>query len=160
MAKSIEVSSGLFLYDIINNEPKILLVYPGGPYFSQTRKPKMWSVPKGRTEPGEELLQTAIREFKEETSIIPQAPYTSLGNVVYNSGKTVYAYIFKGTFNGKIVSNCFSAEWPPRSGIMRDFPENSDGKMFNLKEAKEKILVSQEPFIDKIEQFFKSKNIL
>ena len=54
------ISAGIAIY--YNN--KILLIHP-----SKTKLTGTWSVPKGKVEDGESLLETAIRETKEEVGI-------------------------------------------------------------------------------------------
>ena len=44
---------------------EVLLVHPGGP-FNQNRDLGAWSIPKGEFESGEDVFQTATREFHEE----------------------------------------------------------------------------------------------
>jgi predicted NUDIX family NTP pyrophosphohydrolase len=119
----------------------------------------MWGIPKGLMEAGENILKCAIREFEEETSIKAGSNFQSLGSVVYKNGKTVHALTFKGTFPGKITSNFFTIEWPPSSGVMKSFPEIDRGEMYTLSEARKKIMVSQEAFIDKFEELIKTKVI-
>ena len=150
-------SAGLLMWDIINGVPKILLCHPGGPYYAN-KDAKGWSIPKGLIEGGEYKFAAAIREFFEETQISPplqNIKYLDLGFVTYKSGKQVYAWAFQGKFPGKIISNKFEMESPKGSGKTEWFPENDKGEMFTLKEARDKIVVSQEPFLDKMEKWFK-----
>ena len=44
---------------------------PAGPQVALVHRPKYddWSLPKGKTEPGEHVLLTAVRELAEETGI-------------------------------------------------------------------------------------------
>jgi predicted NUDIX family NTP pyrophosphohydrolase len=43
-------------------------------------------------------------------------------------------------------------EWPPRSGLMKSFPEIDKASWFTLKEARNKINPGQLPFIDEVEK--------
>ena len=152
MARSIEVSSGLLMYDYDSNKNlKILLCHTGGPYFTdEIKHPRAWGIAKGRVESGESLIDTAIREFSEETGIESRGPYISLGAVVYRNGKTVNAFAFRGKYSGGFVSNNFTMEWPPKSGKFVSVPEIDRVEMFTIEEARTKIMVSQEPFLDKL----------
>lgn len=156
MAK--EISAGLLMYDIIDGEIKILLAKPGGPYFYRKNK-KCFGIPKGHVEDGESIKDTAIREFIEETGIKPHGPYINLDSVKYKSGKRVYAWAFRGKFDGKIESNEFELEWPPKSGKKQSFPELVDADMYTLEEAKELIMVSQEGLIETFKELYKDGKI-
>jgi predicted NUDIX family NTP pyrophosphohydrolase len=151
MSKSTEISVGLIMSDYVQGDLKILLVHSGGPYFAnEIKHPRAWGFPKGLTEPNETLLETGIREFEEETGIKPTAPYESLGNVVYQNGKKVHMFVFVGKFPGKIISNKFKMEWPPKSGKYQEFDECDRGEMFTIEEARKIIMISQEPFLDRL----------
>src|SRR5580700_5286457 len=61
---------------------------PVGPQVALVHRPKYddWSLPKGKTEPGEHVLLTAVREVAEETGIrvilgrrLPATHYTVRG---------------------------------------------------------------------------------
>jgi predicted NUDIX family NTP pyrophosphohydrolase len=58
-------SAGTLLYRRQNGQLEVLIVHPWGPY--NRRAP--WSIPKGRTQPGEDLEATARRETLEETGV-------------------------------------------------------------------------------------------
>lgn len=152
MARSTEVSSGLLMYDIDRGGTlKVLLCHCGGPYFAdEIKHPRAWGIAKGRVEDDESIINAAIREFTEETGIIPDYPYIPLGTVIYRNGKIINAFAFKGKYPGSIKSNNFNMEWPPKSGKFISVPEIDKADMFAIDEARTKIMVSQEPFLDKL----------
>ena len=45
---------------------EVLLAHPGGPFW-QDREEGAWTIPKGGIHEGEPPLDTALREFQEET---------------------------------------------------------------------------------------------
>ena len=133
-----------------NNEMEVLLVHPGGPFW-KNKDAGSWTIPKGEVSDGEDELQAAIREFKEETGIKPEEPFFSLGEVKQKSGKIVKAWAFKGDCDpANIKSNTFSIEWPPKSGKMTEFPEIDRAEFFGIDEAVIKINPAQISFIEKL----------
>jgi predicted NUDIX family NTP pyrophosphohydrolase len=58
-------SAGTLLYRRNGAQLEVLIVHPWGPY--NRRAP--WSIPKGRTNPGEDLETAARRETFEETGV-------------------------------------------------------------------------------------------
>ena len=151
MAKSI--SAGLMLFDDTQQELKVLLAHPGGPYFAK-KDEGAWSIPKGLTEEGEELLNAAKREFAEETGYVLDAVqnFRELGSVKLKSGKVVHAWAFAGQWEAgrQPESNSFEIEWLPRSGKKQSFPEIDRAEMFSIPEARKKINERQLPFIDRL----------
>jgi predicted NUDIX family NTP pyrophosphohydrolase len=98
------------------------------------------------------LIATARREFTEETGFVARGPFTPLVPVKQKSGKTVHAFACAGDFDpGKLVSNTFEMEWPPKSGKRESFPEIDRVAWFSLEAAREKILTYQLPFLDELE---------
>ena len=94
--------------------------------------------------PGEALLDTAQREFREETGIEPQGPYLALAPIQQKGGKFVHAWAFAGDCDpSRLTSNTFHMEWPPRSGQSREFPEVDRADFFDLATAHQKIKPSQ-----------------
>ena len=54
---------------------RIIIQNPNGEILLQERSDfKLWGVPAGTAEPGEDITQTIIREIKEETSLIISNP--------------------------------------------------------------------------------------
>ncbi|MFQ5531335.1 MAG: NUDIX domain-containing protein, partial [Candidatus Nanoarchaeia archaeon] len=89
------ISAGLLMYKV-NPELKVFLVHHGGPYW-KNKDLLSWSIPKGLVNDGKDnhLLETAEREFYEETGVKPpidKSKYIDLGNVKQKSGKVVHAW--------------------------------------------------------------------
>jgi len=144
------VSAGLLLYRLIDGEPEVLLVHPGGPFW-QGKDLGSWSVPKGEVDAGEDPLVAARREFAEETGFPVVGEARSLGEVRQRSGKRVHAWAVRGDVDpARLVSNDFELEWPPRSGRVQKFPEVDRAEWFNLDEARRRILPAQIPLIDRL----------
>lgn len=153
------ISAGLLLFNWDDADKlKVLLVHPGGPFFTKKDKGH-WGIPKGEPDPEEtDLLKVAKREFAEETGLIPpdDVLYIDLGTIKQKGGKTVYAWAFPGTWEKgrKVVSNHFTLEWPPKSGHIQSFPEVDKAKMCSIQKAKEKIKPAQWPLIERLAQHF------
>jgi len=74
------------MYRIQDGKLQVLLAHPGGPLFKNKDK-DTWTIPKGEIEPGEDMLETAKREFEEETSVKPIGPFTALTPIKQKGGK-------------------------------------------------------------------------
>ena len=98
---------------------EFLLVHPGGPFF-KNKDAGAWSIPKGEVQDGEDPLEAAKREFREELGFEASGEFLSLKPIRLKSGKVVQAWAFEGDCDpGACKSNCFSIEWPPHSGRMQ-----------------------------------------
>ena len=138
------------MYKIGISEPEYFLIHPGGPFFAK-KDEGVWSIPKGLAEGNEELLETAQREFSEETGITPAPPFHPLGTVTLKSGKVVHAWAFPGTWDPErgIASNLISVAWPPRSGKFVTIPEADRAAWMNFEKAKKMIHPAQVPFLER-----------
>lgn len=143
-----KISAGLLMYRH-TPELNIFLVHPGGPYFAK-RDQGWWTIPKGLVEETEDPLAAAIREFTEETGLLPTQPFHPLGSTVMKSGKKVMAWAFSGDWeeNDGIRSNTFLLEWPPGSGRQARFPEADKARWFTREGALKFIHPSQQIFIE------------
>jgi predicted NUDIX family NTP pyrophosphohydrolase len=146
-----KVSAGLLMYRRKDYVTEYFLVHPGGPFF-KNKDLGYWTIPKGEINEGEELLETAEREFFEETSIKPEPPYIELGQVKQKGGKVVYAWAFEKDCDDLIRCNTFSIEWPPKSGRMVSFPEVDLGIYFKYEQALLKINQAQAEFIIRLKR--------
>ncbi len=146
-----KMSAGLLVYRLPNDQPEVLLVHPGGPFWAK-RDEGAWSVPKGEYEPDEDPLAAALREFREELGLEPpEAEPAFLGEVRQTSGKSVSAWAVRGDLDaGEARSNTFTMEWPPRSGREREFPEVDRAGWFALDEARRKLVRGQGAFVDRL----------
>jgi predicted NUDIX family NTP pyrophosphohydrolase len=145
------VSAGLLMYRIQDGKLQVLLAHPGGPFF-KNKDEGAWTIPKGEIEPGEDLLEAAKREFKEETGVTPTGPFTALTPIQQKGGKIVHAWAFRGDCDpGAITSNTFSIEWPPRSGRLMEFPEIDRAEFYEVAVASRKIKAAQTALIDELQ---------
>ena len=144
-------SAGLLLYRRSPGGLEVFLVHPGGPFWAK-KDLGVWSIPKGELEPDEDPLAAARREFEEETGFQISGEFRPLAPLKQPSGKTVYAWAVEGDWDPSgLKSNTFSLEWPPHSGLQREFPEVDRAAWFPLDEAKRKILPGQVGFIESLE---------
>ena len=125
-----------------DEEIDVFLVHPGGPFWAK-KDAGAWSIPKGEFET-EQPLVAAMREFEEETGLKISGDFIELKPVKQKGGKIVYAWAVEADFDASdIQSNMFKLEWPPKSGVMRDYPEVDRAGWFDLETAKLKMLASQ-----------------
>ena len=144
-------SAGILLYRRRDGAVEVLLVHPGGPLWAR-RDAGAWSIPKGEYGEGEDPLAVALREFEEETGQRPPAErLAALGEVRQRGGKVVSAWAAPGDLDPRaITSNTFTLEWPPRSGVRREFPEVDRAGWFDLPTAREKLLAAQAELVDRL----------
>ena len=143
-----KTSAGLLLYRETSGSLEVLLVHPGGPFWSR-KDDGAWSIPKGEFEAGEDPLEAARRELAEETGASAQGEAIPLGALQQSGGKIVHAWAVRGDFDPDLLrSNTFLLEWPPKSGRMREFPEVDRAGWFQMADAKRKILKGQAGFLD------------
>lgn len=149
-------SAGLVMFTFKEDKLKILLVHPGGPFFTK-KDNGYWGIPKGLIENNENILDAAIREFEEETGIKPDGKYIPLGEIKQNSGKFVHAWAIevKDDSLSNFKSNTFELEWPPNSGKKQSFPEVDKCEFFTLDDLEKKITPSQIPLINNLKAHLK-----
>ncbi|MGY3264488.1 putative NUDIX family NTP pyrophosphohydrolase [Lysobacter sp. HA35] len=75
-----------------------------------------------------------------------------LGRLRQKGGKWVEAFAMEGDFDpAQLNSIMFRMEWPPRSGRFSEFPEVDQARWFALDEARDKMLESQRPLLDRLD---------
>lgn len=144
-------SAGLLVYRGSGGALEVLLVHPGGPFWTK-KDDSAWFIPKGEIEPGEEALGAARREFREELGIEPPpGEPLELGSVKNKSGKLIHAWALSGDLDlAGFHSNTFSLEWPPRSGTTREFPEVDRAQYFGVAEASTKMSPGELPLLERL----------
>ena len=143
-------SAGILLHRESPAGTEVLLVHPGGPFWAR-KDAGAWSIPKGEFGSDEDALTAAQREFTEETGVRIDGPFATLGTVKQSGGKLIHGFVAAADFDaGKIVSNTFRLEWPPRSGRFAEFPEVDRAAWFSLEEAAVKINPAQAAFLARL----------
>ena len=126
-----------------------MLAHPGGPLHARR---DVWGIPKGLVEVGEDLLETAYREFTEEIGLPPPpGEAVPIGEVVQKGGKVVTAWAIEVDL-AAMDPGLFTMEWPPRSGVLREFPEIDRAEWFALDAARAKMMPAQLPLLDRLEE--------
>ena len=81
-------SAGTLLYRRNGGQLEVLIVHPSGRY----NRGAPWSIPKGKTEPGEDFETTARRETEEETGVSAGSLH-SIGSVdLARSRKRIHGF--------------------------------------------------------------------
>ena len=144
-----KLSAGILLYRGSPPTLEVLLVHPGGPFWTN-KDAGAWSIPKGEYDEGDDPRAAALREFEEELgSALPAGTeLVELGTVKLKSGKRITAFAAEGDLDAETISsNTFEMEWPPRSGRMQAFPEVDRAGWFSIEEAREKLNPAQAEFL-------------
>jgi predicted NUDIX family NTP pyrophosphohydrolase len=143
-------SAGVLLYRRRGALLEVFLVHPGGPFWAK-KDDGSWSIPKGEYEAGDDALEAAKREFREETGFTADGEFVPLTPLEQASGKLVSAWAVEGDADpSKLRSNTFRLEWPPRSGARQEFPEVDRGGWFDLETARRKLLPGQLPLLTEL----------
>ncbi|CAN5547986.1 NUDIX domain-containing protein [soil metagenome] len=145
-----KLSAGILLFRRKDGGVEILLVHPGGPFW-KNKDAGAWSIPKGEFTETEPPLEAAKREFTEETGFTCDGPFIELNPLKQKSGKIIYAFATEKDIDAAAISsNTFQMVWPPKSGILTDFPEADKAQWFPVNEALLKINTGQAKFIKEL----------
>lgn len=143
-------SNGILLFRFRNEKLEVMLVHPGGPIWAK-KDYGVWSIPKGLPYGHEKPLDTAKREFKEETGFEVDGEFIDLGELSQSSRKIVHIWALEKDLDiTNVVSNTFTLEWPKKSGKVQKYPEVDKAGWFDVELAKKKIRKEQIGFIDKL----------
>ena len=148
-----KLSAGLLPYRWRSEWLEVFLVHPGGPFWA-AKDDGAWSIAKGEYESGDDPWRTALREWEEEIGQpAPSGEATLLGEYRQPSGKLITGFAIGTDFEmDEVVSNTFTMEWPPRSGLVGEFPEVDRAEWMTLEVARRKLIGGQQPFLDRLEQ--------
>ena len=148
-------SAGIMLFRFVEGAPQVLLIHPGGPYWTK-KDEEAWSIPKGEAEEDEDLRDCALREMGEELGpavAVNADSLLELGTVRQKGGKVVHGWAAEADFDpAQLDSNTFTMEWPPRSGQQREFPEADRAEWLDPEAAKRKINPAQAAFVDRLHE--------
>lgn len=145
-----KTSAGILLYRFNKKSLEVFLVHPGGPFW-KNKDEGAWSIPKGEYAEGEDPLEAATREFKEETGLAVTGKFIELNTVKLKSGKYVRAWALEKDIDpATIKSNTFLLEFPPKSGKKIEVPEVDKAGWFSITEARLKINAGQVPLLQEL----------
>ncbi len=133
--------------------PQVFLVHMAGPFWAH-KEDGAWSVAKGEYDPAtEDPREVAAREFTEEVGMpAPVGEWMDLGEIRMPSGKRVRTYAVATEVELHFVSSQpFQMQWPPGSGVMKQFPETDRAQWFDLAQARVKLVAGQLPILDLLE---------
>ena len=143
------LSAGILPYRIRKGVPELYLIHMGGPYWK--KKERSWSIVKGEAEQEEKAFEAALREFEEETGQRIEGDFLDLGTLE-SSAKVLHIWAVEAEPSTRIRSNTFRIEWPPHTGRKEEFPEADRAQWFSLEEAREVLVRSQLPYLDRLEE--------
>jgi predicted NUDIX family NTP pyrophosphohydrolase len=147
-----KLSAGIVLYRKRETGIEVLIVHPGGPFWTK-KDDGAWSIPKGEYVEEEDPLEVAKREFHEETGMEVSGPCIELPTARQPSGKIIRAWAVEGDLDpASIRSNSFSMEWPPKSGRVQSFPEVDRALWCELPLARTKLIPGQRVLLDGLEE--------
>jgi len=151
MSTSKDRSAGILLYRWGQSSLEVFIGHMGGPFWAR-KQDGAWSIPKGLVEGGEDLLDTAIREFGEEIGVpAPAIDYRLLGDFRYSSGKVVTIFTGESTLEvSDVHSEPITVEWPRGTGRMHTFPEIDEVRWVSIDEARDKLVKGQVPALDEL----------
>jgi predicted NUDIX family NTP pyrophosphohydrolase len=150
------LSAGILLFRRTGGEIEVLLTHPGGPFW-RSKDAGAWMIPKGAIEEGETAVEAAIREYEEELGSPLTAIPFRLCTIRQKAGKIVETFAAEGEFDPASLSSLeFEMEWPPKSGERASFPEIDRAEWMAIAEARERILPSQLPILEALEEQLKS----
>ena len=133
--------------------PLLLIGHMGGPFWAR-KDAGAWSIPKGELEMNEPAEDAARRELAEETGYVwpIDAPLVDLGE--FRQSRKVVR-VFLGVENTAASwdlddARCqlFEMEWPPRSGVVRRFPELDRVGWVSTQIARTLLVAGQVPAVD------------
>jgi predicted NUDIX family NTP pyrophosphohydrolase len=130
---------------------EVLIGHMGGPFWARKER-GAWTIPKGEHGPDEDPLAAARREFAEELGLAPpDGPTRSLGTVRQAGGKVVSVWAVDADIDVvHVAPGTFVLEWPPRSGVLREFPELDRVAWTPVDRARELVVRGQVPFLDRL----------
>jgi predicted NUDIX family NTP pyrophosphohydrolase len=141
-------SAGILLWRRGDAGFEVFVAHMGGPFWAR-KDAAAWSIPKGEFGSEEDELLAARREFVEEVGVpAPELDYVRLGEFAQSSGKVVIAFAAESDFEvAEVHSNTFSAEWPPKSGRIREFPEIDRAEWMPVADAEWRLVKGQVPLL-------------
>lgn len=133
--------------------PLLLIGHMGGPFWAR-KDAGAWSIPKGEHDSDESAEDAARRELAEETGYLwpVDVPLVDLGEF-RQSRKVVRVFLGVEASASPwdlddVTCHSFEMEWPPRSGVVRSFPELDRVGWVSTQTARTLLVAGQVPAVD------------
>ena len=150
-------SAGLLLFRRNGQELEVLLVHPGGPFWTK-RDLGAWSIPKGECERRRGPARGGVARVRRgaQGHRRPRATCRSSSarseNQEGGQDRARVGHRRADLDPEAITSNTFTMEWPLRSGRSQEFPEVDRAGWFALAEARERINPAQVALLDRLSE--------
>ncbi len=131
---------------------EVFLVHPGGPFWAR-RDAGAWSIPKGEYASDEPALAgRAARVLRGDRTECSGPVHRAHGHYVspVASSSAPLPWRRPSLDPAKLRSNLFRLEWPPRSGLLQEFPEVDRAAWFALPEAHTRLLAGQRGLLQEL----------
>lgn len=151
-------SAGLLPYRRHGEGLLVFVAHMGGPFWAR-KDAGAWSIVKGEFDPASDAPQqrpkaVAMREFAEEIGVCaPEGEWVELGDIRQRGGKIVTVFAVEAPLSLTYVrSNVVELEWPRNSGRAISFPEVDRAQWMSVAQARDRLLASQAPVLDRLTQ--------
>jgi predicted NUDIX family NTP pyrophosphohydrolase len=141
-----KLAAGILLYRVPpdRDEPEVLLV-KGRRNRDVPADAPVWSIPKGKRLPKEDLIDAARREFEEETALTAPPRLVALGDVVETSGKRVAVWAANASW---------SVDGEPHTG--QPGSEIAEVSWFEAERARRLLRPGQAPLLNRLDRLIRS----
>jgi len=139
-------SAGIVPFRIKNGRLQVYLAHLGGPFWK--KKKRSWGIIKGEMQKDEEPLQTAKREFFEETGKRIAGEFIDLGEAK-SSNKILHIFAIEKELDKDVHSNMVRMQY---GGKRLEFPEIDKAAWFDIDEAEDVIIASQKIFLQRLKE--------
>ena len=137
-------SAGILPFKFEGGRLLVYLGHFGGPFWK--KKKRSWGIIKGEVAEGESDLEAAKREFYEETGKSIEGEFLDLGEAK-SSNKILHIFAINADLDTSIRSNTVRIEY---KGRVLTFPEIDRAAWMDIDEARERIVSSQEIFLQRL----------
>ncbi len=145
-------SAGILPYRLKDGKLQVFLGHLGGPFWAKKRR--SWGIIKGEIEGNESPLQAAKREFLEETGQQVEGEFIDLAEVCAKS-KCNHIFAIEADLPEKAHSNEVRMHLGEKE---LTFPEIDRVRWMDLDEARERIIASQIPFLERLVRIVETRN--
>jgi predicted NUDIX family NTP pyrophosphohydrolase len=154
-----KTSAGILMYRFNDGKVEVFIGHQGGPTQSGKDIFGTWTVPKGGVEKGEDLFETAKREFREETGFDVSGEFTALPPVTQpRDGKVIHIWAIEADYDpSKAKSNTYKIEWPRGSGEIHEYPEVDRYDWIEVEHAKNVLGKGQILILTELQNMLKNK---